>query len=585
MRQMYQTVRSRGRTGGEAGFALALVLVTFLLVAAIGLGVFSVVASDLHGTVANQLAIEVLNIAEAGADHAVGQLYVRALADPPTDESYTGQATPIDLGRGRFQTTVDCVYPSGVTPPGCLDDPATDSVDERDLRHIVSTGTIYAGRARRQIEVWVSRSAGGSGIPGVCGLDGVVLHQGTTIAADVASNRDVDVQGPRRNPGSIRSRDSLALAPTIWATAGGASATPPPPPLNGRYTWKVSYVHTYGTSPSTIESMAGPPTTVVTLVNEYGRLTNIPEGDASVVRRRIYRTRANEESGPWWFAGEIAATGVLEFVDTKPDAELAIPEPEAIFGNASAGDDVLCSQGCPSQIDGVVRSHVRDVLCPALLPPPCNPDPSNGSVPATLSQSDSEACPTGSCPPNALVPKVVSYADLALGANAILTVNTPTTYSEAEFHIHVTQIELGQYAKVVVTGAGKVFIHVAGRFHLGQFSEFGVTAPTPASPLVWPADRVQLLSCAADPRYDPDNPGATVFSVVWDRDNRVAALVFAPKANIDINQRGEYSGSLYGQFIDINQATGFKIDQGRGFGFDLRGAFQYVQRWYDNPRP
>ncbi|MGH2454493.1 MAG: hypothetical protein ACRDF5_12195 [bacterium] len=53
-----------------------------------------------------------------------------------------------------------------------------------------------------------------------------------------------------------------------------------------------------------------------------------------------------------------------------------------------------------------------------------------------------------------------------------------------------------------------------------------------------------------------------------------------------INEGGEFSGSLYGRFIHINQATGFIVEQGRGFDEDVpKAAFQYVQRWYDDPRP
>ncbi len=83
------------------------------------------------------------------------------------------------------------------------------------------------------------------------------------------------------------------------------------------------------------------------------------------------------------------------------------------------------------------------------------------------------------------------------------------------------------------------------------------------------------------PRGDEGSP---VASVRWDQRNRVAGLVFAP--NILINEGGEFSGSLYGRFIHINQATGFIVEQGRGFDEDVpKAAFQYVQRWYDDPRP
>jgi hypothetical protein len=238
------------------------------------------------------------------------------------------------------------------------------------------------------------------------------------------------------------------------------------------------------------------------------------------------------------------------------------------LGNASAGDDVNCSQGCPTQVDGVVTEQVRDVLCPAFLPPPCNPDPNNGAVPLTVTQTSLQ--------------QEFRYGQLYVGASGTLTINTlddPT----AELRIHVSSVELEQQAKVVVTGAGKVLLFVSGAFVLGQQSWFGVDA---AGALVWPADRIQILSCADDPAVNPSDPGSGTYSVVWNQQNRVSALVFAPSANLQINQAGEFSGSLYGRFIHIHQATGFVVDQGRGVDEDfLRAAFQYVQRWYDDPRP
>lgn len=578
-----RTRRVPGRRSGEAGFALSLVLVTFLLISLIGLGVFSVVMSDIQGSVANQLAMEVLNVAEAGADYAIGQLYAGALANPTTDEGYTGSATPVAFGRGSFVVTVECA--EGTVPPACADP---------DLRHIVSTGT-YAPlgtlRARRQIELWVRRSTPSGSITGLCGRDGVELDQGTSIAADVASNRDVDVEGPRRNPGSIRARSTLTTAPTTFGTAVGVAPAAPPPPagLNGQYTWKVSYVFRYpGSTTAEIESLAGPPSTAITLINEHGKLTSLPE-DNQALRRRIYRTLADQPSGPWYLVAEIPANNssladvdpdpaVVEYgyIDSKADAELStlgIQDPAPILGNASAGDDVNCSQGCPNQVDGVVTENARDVLCPAFLPPPCSANPSNGPPPAVLSYTDAPNCTDGFC-----------YGDLTLAAYGVMTINTHPTDPDPTYdvHVHVSSVDLGRDSIVAITGVGKVYVHVTGSFHLGQRSWFGVTGAGANAPLVWPADRVQLLSCANDSAYLQGGPT----SVQWDQQNRVAALVFAPNANILINQAGEFNGSLYGRYIHINQATGFIVDQGRGFDEDLlKAAFQYVQRWYDDPRP
>ena len=51
----------------ESGMALVLFIITFMLVQIIGLGLLTVVASDLHGAIGNQLAARAAGLGVADA--------------------------------------------------------------------------------------------------------------------------------------------------------------------------------------------------------------------------------------------------------------------------------------------------------------------------------------------------------------------------------------------------------------------------------------------------------------------------------------------------------------------------------------
>ncbi|MGH2454492.1 MAG: hypothetical protein ACRDF5_12190 [bacterium] len=684
----------------EGGFALILVLITSLLMGLIGLGVFSVVMSDVHGAIANQLAMQAVNTAEAGVDYAVSEMFALAQIGT-TDASYGGPGGSLPFGPGTFQVVVRCEDGSipGPTDPQCPGD--------NNVRHIISTGLV--GRARRQIQVWVRRTPpGGDTFSTFCGRRGVTLDQGTTVAADVASNRDIAIEGPRRNPGTIQAKDAFLAAPPdpaafapipiapaplaltgsyswkvtyvdstgaestggpetapvaltnqnaalsavpvggasivkrriyrtradqagsgpwffvgeiadnltstyldttvdaelIFPTPGpGSVSAPPTGPtaaadaaapaqplgLTGSYTYQVSYVYRYqGTTTAEIESVGSNPATPdppsLLLTDQYVKLTNIPQStDPAVLKRRIYRSRADVPGGPWFFVAEIAASNndlddldpdvsVVErgYVDKTADADLVTPAPRAIAGNAFAGGDVSCSQGCPNQVDGEVRENVREVLCAPFIPPPCTPDTDpNNDAPLLITHSNAEP-----------LVKVLQYDEVHPLAAQRLTIETPDN-PNAELHIHATDVIFERDVVMAVRGRGRVYFHVARTFRLGQRSWFGVNDEIPGSLLVWPGDRMQILSCASDPDYLLTGTA----SVRWDQQNRVSALVFAPRANILINQAGEFLGALVGQYIHINQGLGYVLDPGSGFSEGLlRSAFQIVDRWYDNPR-
>jgi hypothetical protein len=531
------------------------------------------------------------------------------------------------------------------------------------------------------------------------------LDQGTTVAADLASNRDIVIEGPRRNPGTVQAKDSDIAAPPDPATftpiaipqgaisltgafswkvtfvdqtgtestgspatapvtlanengeltaisiggativkrrlyrtradqattgpwffvaeipdnttttyrdmkgdallihlppstsglaaptaapAAAADSSPPPPPagLTGGYTYKVTFVYRYpGTTTSEIESVAStPPTpdpTPLTLSNEYVKLTSIPQTtDPNLLKRRIYRSRGDAPGGPWLLLAEIAPNNddlddldpdaaVVErgYVDKTADTDLVYSEPRAISGNAYAGGEVDCSQGCDNQVDGEVREDVREVLCAPFIPPPCDPDPNpDNDTPMLIQHTDSDP-----------LEMTVRYDEMHPGADQRITIETPNN-PLAELHIHVSSVRFERDAILAISGKGRVYFHVAGTFHLGQRSWFGLNDNLPGNLLVWPGDRIGILSCATD-------ASTSTYSVRWDQQNRVSALVVAPRANILINQAGEFTGALVGNYIHINQGLGYVLDPGSGLGnLDLRSAFQIIERWYDNPR-
>jgi hypothetical protein len=552
------------RRSAEAGFALTLVLATFMLVAVIGLGALSVVMSDLHGAIANQMAMRALSAAEGGVNHGVAQLAARATLLTPSDERYGGERDDIELTGangerlGTFHVTVRCAYPAGAVPPACQDNPETLATDERNLRVITSAGFVpqRPGRARREIVATVRRytvGPGDTGIPGLCGRDRVELGPDVSIVADVGSNGDVILDG------TLRPRRPLApSAPmTVEAIAPEGSASG----FAGTYTWRMAFVDARGE-----QSGGGPVTLPVLLANQVGRLTNIPAGDAGVTRRRIYRSLPNAPRGPWFLVAEIADNATQEFVDTMPDEGLRIRMAGTIDGAITAGGKVTCATGCEAQAGGTVASHVRDVICPNFLPPPSQPGARPVETPiiqTALSQT-------------------LRWSSLRVEEGEQFTIETLSTLA-AEIHIHVTSLVLERGATLAVTGAGTVYFHVSGSFVLGEDAVFG--AADLGRRLLAPSDRIQVMVGARDSTA----AGLTTASVRFTRHNRVSALVFAPDANIVIDRPDALRGGLYGKTIRLSRAGDVLLDPVEGMSSERVGVrstpYQYLLRWYDNPNP
>ncbi len=554
----------------QRGFVLTMVLITFLIIEVIGVGVLSVVMSDLHGAAASQMAVQAVHVAEAGLNYGVAQMVSQATGAVPADEGYAGEPDDVALAAadgstaGTFRLIVRCAYPRDAIPPSCQDDPVTAAIDERNLRIITSSGYVPGrpGRARRQIEALVRRYAPGPGDApayGVCGREGVELGPGTTITGDIGSNGEVRIDGPRRMPGTVRER--LPRSPLLPPGVVSASPAAPGEDLNGLYTWRVTFVDTRGE-----ESGGGPPTRPVLLTGQFGSLTNLPVGDASILRRRIYRSLQGAVRGPWFLVAELADNVTREYTDFQRDESLGRRMPGPIFGAVTAAGAVTCTHGCSSQVDGEIRSGVRDVVCPAFLPPPCQP----GAEPAPEAIIQSS------------VDETVRFSALRVEEGGLFTIQTLPD-PKARLHVHVQDITLEPDAALAVTGLSTVYFHVAGRFRLGPGAMFGVEDSS--GRLVRPSDRVQVLSCAQDSAFAATGAG----SVRWERANRVSAVVFAPGANILINRADAFSGAIFGRFVRIQQSPTFLADPTEGFASDRLGArpsaFHYLVRWYDNPTP
>ncbi|MGQ0549663.1 MAG: hypothetical protein ACT4PY_08365 [Armatimonadota bacterium] len=553
----------------ERGFVLTAVLVTFLVIEVMVIGVLAVVMSDLHGAVGHQLAMQSVHVAEAGLNYGVAQLVTRASMPLATDDRYAGEPDEIALagsdGRaaGTFRVTVRCAHPPEAIPPDCHDGPATAELDERDFRIITSFGVVgRPGRARRQIEAVVRRyTPGPGGAPGygVCGREGVELGPGTTITADVGSNGDVYIDGPRRNPGTVRER--LPRGPQIVPVVQAVSPESLEAGLNGVYSWRVTFVDARDH-----ESGGSPPTRPVVLNEQVGYLTHIPLGDPSTVARRIYRSPNGSPRGPWFMVGEIPDNLTQEFTDNRPEGAFSRRIPGGISGSVTAGGTVSCTRGCAQQVDGPVRAQTREVVCPNFLPPPAQPVREPAQAPIIQAE----------------VKETVHWGALRVREGGTFTIQTLSVRG-AELHIHLAEIHLERDATLAITGLATVYFHVEGGFVLGPRAAFGTVDFF--GHLVSPSDRVQVLIGARDPSLIDTGRA----SVRLEGENSVSALLFAPNANIVADRVVAFSGGLYGKYVRLNRSSGIVLDPVEGLSSERVGVrpspYQYVMRWYDNPTP
>ena len=116
--------------------------------------------------------------------------------------------------------------------------------------------------------------------------------------------------------------------------AGGAGA------LTGIYTYNVTYVTALGeTAP-----WSGTPAQL-TLSSQQASLTNIPIGPTGVLKRRIYRSKANPgEVKNTYFLTEIADNTTTTFSDNTADASLGSPASWVAgnYGQLATNDGYPC---------------------------------------------------------------------------------------------------------------------------------------------------------------------------------------------------------------------------------------------------
>jgi len=549
----------------DDGFSLVSVMVAFVLLMAIGVGMLSLVLSGLEGASVFAQTMQALHVAEAGLNYAVARMVALAAEAPPSDEAYVGEPGDVAMdaanpaARGTFRLTVSCLFPAHLAPPACGDDPSTP-VDERDFRRIVSRSAVprRAGVARRQIEAVVRRYTlgGDSDIPGICGRESVELIRGTWAITDVGSNGTVRIDGAAAPPGTVRARMPRAptTAPTVEAvTTSGTSR------LSGSYTWRVTFVDASG-----LESAGSPPTLTIRLSDEQARLTNIPVGEATVGRRRIYRSRGDAPAGPWFLVAEISDNRTTDYVDAQPDTTLLRPMPAFISGSVVSAGPVSCAIGCDLQVEGAVRESVREVICPNFPPPPARPGGDRAGE-AIVQTAKIQA---------------LHLQSLIVGEDG-LTIQTLSAPG-AELHLHTPAIDLAPGAILTVTGAATVYFHVAGPVVLAEDAVFG--AMDSSGNLVTQASRVVIFSTAKDPSGDAGTPSVRLLG-----NNRMAAVVFAPSATIDIVGAREVRGALFGRSVRVADSTNLVLDPNEGLrslaGVIRPSPFQYIRQWYDNPNP
>jgi hypothetical protein len=238
------------------------------------------------------------------------------------------------------------------------------------------------------------------------------------------------------------------------------------------------------------------------------------------------------------------------------------------LGRAVAGGPVDCAGSCGTQIDGPVEARARSVPCPGFLPPPClaGSDPAPSVIAQERLNEDHR------------------FGALHVGPGeivSILTLGNPL----ARVHIHVRELMMERDSLLVLTGAGTVYLHVAGAIRLKEGAVIGGGDENPDGALIAPADRLQVLSCARDPEFDPAEPGTA--SVRWEGHNRVGAFVFAPDANIVIDRARLFTGPIFGRRVVLRGSWGTVVDPSDGIASERTAVrptpFQYLTRWYDRP--
>ena len=199
--------------GGQRGAIMMFVLLVMLLVAAVTLSVMNLIAADQAAGIHELQAVQVYNVAEAGAQYAIGQMQIAGA------NAYAGQTLTITNGvttLGTARITVNCID-TGAAPP-C-------SGSWAGYRRIVSVGSLVSGGPSRTVVAVVQ----GYGLAGsayaLCPYSALTAQTGATITGDVGSNGTITLQSAATVSGRARANGTITCA-TSCTTQVLGGATP-----------------------------------------------------------------------------------------------------------------------------------------------------------------------------------------------------------------------------------------------------------------------------------------------------------------------------------------------------------------------
>lgn len=173
--------RPRAR-GPERGAILMFVLLVMLFIATVTVGVLNLIAADQAAGIHELQAVQVFNVAEAGAQYALGRLQAAGA------NNYAGQTLTLMSGLttlGTATVRVNCID-TGAAPP-CGGTWA-------GYRRIVSAGSLAVGGPARTV-VMVVQGYGLALSPyALCAYQSLTVLVGATIYGDVGSNGTIALQ-------------------------------------------------------------------------------------------------------------------------------------------------------------------------------------------------------------------------------------------------------------------------------------------------------------------------------------------------------------------------------------------------------
>jgi len=183
-----------------------------LLVAAVTLSEMNMIAADQAAGIHELQAVQVYNVAEAGAQYAIGQMQIAGA------NTYAGQTLTITSGAttlGTARITVNCID-TGTAPP-C-------SGSWAGYRRIVSVGSLVTGGPSRTVVAVIQ----GYGLAGsayaLCPFNALTAQTGATITGDVGSNGTITLQSSASVSGRARANGTITCATSCSSQVlGGAT--------------------------------------------------------------------------------------------------------------------------------------------------------------------------------------------------------------------------------------------------------------------------------------------------------------------------------------------------------------------------